>query len=573
MAVARRVYLYGIALVALGMLVAGLASLAELLLELLAEATIAPVDSLGDGLARRVSYAGALILIGLVAWLIHWQLAERPVRRGDGVERQSGIRKLYLYLALLIGGIMLAAIGRELLGDLLAALFGQVRWSDLLSGDVIPPLSGLLAVAPLWAYHLRIATRDRALLPEAGAGATLRRWCTYLLAFAGVLALQVSVANLIELLWTTVRPGDSIALGAGNWLAMPMAGHIASILTGLGLWYAAWSWTTARFWDERIPDAERTSTLRKVYLYLVLLIAVSWTVWGLGGALYVVIRSLLLPGEAASLLDSVRRDFGSTVASVIAFGVAWLYHARVVEREAAAAPEHARQAGIRRIYGYLVAIIGLGTFAFGLGGTLNTVLELVLRPGEIRPEDWWADRFSLFATLIAVGLPIWLTFWLRLQREVNSTDARRSLARRIYLFLVFGLSVLALLGSGVFTLYQLLRVVLGDRWTGAQTGDLLEAASVAAVAGLLLAYHLRIFRSDAASAPMAATAPSSLEPVRPAAESGDSVASAPDKESVLIVRAHDPAALDALERELHARATAGLDVRRAELDSEAAMRL
>lgn len=554
MAVARRVYLYGIALVALGMLVAGLAALTEIALELVAEAIYVPLGNVGsDDLSRRVSYSGALIVIGLVTWLIHWQLAERPVRRGDDVERRSGVRKLYLYLVLLLGGLLLAVQARGLIADLLAALFGQVGWSDLFGGEVIPPLATLLAGAPLWVYHARIAARDRALLPEVGAGATLRRWCVYLLSFVGVLVLIFGVSNLVTLLWDVWTPAGASVVGGDNWLALPIAGRVASIVTGLGLWYAAWTWSTAQFRSDRGPDAERDSTLRKVYLYLVLLIAVSWTVWSLGQALYVALRSALLPGEAAGLLESIRRDFGSTVANALAFGVAWLYHARVVEREASAAPEHARQAGIRRIYGYLVALVGVVTFAFGLGGTLDTVLELVFRPGEARPDNWWADRLSLFATLIVVGLPIWLRFWLRLQREVTDAKARRSLARRIYLFLVFGVCVLTLLGSGVFTLYQLLRAVLGDRWTGAQTGDLLEAASAATVVGVLLAYHLRVFRADAAAAP--------------------SVASGSGLESVLIVRATDRVTLDALERELRDRAVDGVEIRRADLDSKAAGRL
>jgi hypothetical protein len=200
-----------------------------------------------------------------------------------------------------------------------------------------------------------------------------------------------------------------------------------------------------------------------------------------------------------------------------------------------------------------VAFVGALTLASGLVGTLATVLDLLVRPGEIRPENWWAERLSLFGTLIVVGLPVWLVFWSRLQREAVTVDTRRSLARRIYLFLAFGLAVLTLLGSGAFTLYLLLRVILGERWTGIQTSDLINAGSAAVVAGLFLAYHLRVFRADAAEVP-------------PPAASALSV-------PVLIVRAADPAALDALERDLRERAPDGLEVTRADLDPKAAGRL
>ena len=554
MAVARRVYLYGIALVALGMLVAGLDELVNLALDLVAEAAVGPFAGIDDDSARgRVSYAGALVGIGLVGWLIHWWLAERPVRRGDDLERRSGVRKLFLYLVLFVGGLMLTFNGRQLLADLLDAAFGQLRPSDLVGGDVIPPLAIMLAAGPFWVYYARVAARDRARVPEAGAGATLRRWCVYGLAFVGLLMLQLGAANLVRLLWDAATPASVATVATGNWLATAVAGRAASVLAGLGLWYVAWTWSTARFWRDDGPGPERDSVLRKVYLYGVLLIAVAWTVWSLGQALYVILRSLLIPAEAAGLLSSLSRDVASTAANGLVFGLTWLYHARVVEREAAAVPERERQATIRRIYGYLVAFVGALTFAVGLGGTLATVLDLIARPGGVRPEHWWAERLSLFGTLIVVGLPVWLAFWVRLQREAASAEARRSLARRIYLFLAFGLSVLALLGSGAFTLYQLLQVILGEPWTGIQTGDLIDAGSVAAVAGLFLAYHLRVFRADAADAAQEVASPALV--------------------AVLVIRAADPAALDALERELRERAPDGLEVARAELGPKAAGRL
>jgi hypothetical protein len=595
MAVARRVYLYGIALVALGMLVGGLAALLELVLEALAERLAGPFASVGGDLADRVSFAGALVGIGLVAWSLHWWLAERPVRRGEAAERRSAVRKLYLYLVLFVGGLVLTFAARDLLADLVEAAFGSFRATDTIGGRVVPPLATILAAAPFWAYHARVAARDRAAVPEAGAGATLRRWCAYGLAFVGLMLLLVNAAATLTLLWdAVVLPGAAVVPG-GNWLAAGMAGRVASVAAGLGLWCAAWAGSTTRFWRDAGPDPERASVLRKVYLYVVLFVAVSWTVWSLGQVLYVALRAALLPGEAGDLLTGIRRDLGATAARALAFGVAWLYHARVVEREAAAAPEVERQAGIRRVYGYLVAFIGALTLGIGVGGTLDTTVQQLAQPGTLRDWPWWAERLSLFGTLIAVGLPVWLASWTRLQREAARPEARRSLARRIYLFLTFGLSVLTLLGSGSYALYQVLRLLLGDEWTGARTSDLIDAASAAAVAALFLAYHLRVFRRDAAEAagdapgaptltpphdadgvPDAADPPSSpalqaarpvgaLAPVGAPAPTGPANGAAP----VLLIRADDPAALDALERQLRGRATPGLDVERVDLDAEA----
>src|SRR5881392_1075250 len=107
MIAARRVYLYAIAFASLGMLVAGLAMVLELALEALVERTMVTGSVAWAGSQiSRVSFAAATGGIGLVAWAIHWGLATRAAHSPDSVaERRSGIRKLYLYGALLVGGL------------------------------------------------------------------------------------------------------------------------------------------------------------------------------------------------------------------------------------------------------------------------------------------------------------------------------------------------------------------------------------------------------------------------------------------------------------------------------------
>ena len=110
-------------------------------------------------------------------------------------------------------------------------------------------------------------------------------------------------------------------------------------------------------------------------------------------------------------------DLGGTVAHLVVFGIAWAYHAQVVKREASVA-EAGRQASIRWIYGYLVALVGAATLAAGLFGLLSTLLDLLVQPGTTQSEYWWQEQLSLYGTLVVVGLPVWLIPWTRLQREV-----------------------------------------------------------------------------------------------------------------------------------------------------------
>jgi hypothetical protein len=253
-------------------------------------------------------------------------------------------------------------------------------------------------------------------------------------------------------------------------------------------------------------------------------------------------------------------DRGGPLAAALVFGVVWASPARGVERAAAQAGERRRQATIRWFYAYLVALVGLGALAVGLGGVLSTLLDLVVQPTAPRETHWWAERISLFATLVAVGLPLWAAYWGRLQREALEPLAREALVRRIYLFLTFALAVLTLLCSGAFALYQLLRLTLGDTWTAGATSELITAASASAVAALFLVYHLRVFR--AGSPPPAAPAVPVVAdpPVTPHV-------------ALAILRAADPALLAAVQRDLSVHLPSGVEVQVLAVDGPTAARV
>src|SRR5581483_3531208 len=167
------------------MLVSGLGLLIEIILEALAERTVGAGAVVWSGsLIGRVSFAASTGGIGLVAWAIHWGLATRAAHGADGTaERRSGIRKLYLYAALFVGGLWAMFSLADVVRQLLRALFEPTTVAELASDRTLEPLAAILAIVPFWLYHARVASHDRAAVSEVGAGATLRRWCVYGLAF------------------------------------------------------------------------------------------------------------------------------------------------------------------------------------------------------------------------------------------------------------------------------------------------------------------------------------------------------------------------------------------------------
>lgn len=250
----------------------------------------------------RVSFAGALSAIGLVAWLVHWTLANRPLRRGDAeaaVERRAAMRKLFLYVVLFVGGLLLTFAASDLVRDLLLALGGRLTRTDVLTGSITHPLARLAIVGVFWAYYARVARADRAATSESGAGATLRRWCVYVLSFVALLLGLFGAAGALQDLWAAATLPAGAADAGSGWLGVALAGRLGGLAAGLGCWYLAWTWSVAWFDRAEGPDPESRSVLRKVYLYLVLAVAVAWTVWNLGRALHELLLAVLIPERLA----------------------------------------------------------------------------------------------------------------------------------------------------------------------------------------------------------------------------------------------------------------------------------
>lgn len=482
----RRLYLYIVGAASLGMLAVGIANLGATTLDLL----------LGPGAIAstyRDAYAGfgAVTLVGLPVWAIHWGIAQRLARR-HADERASAIRRFYLYLAM---GVLLVA----------AALFLRNFLEDLIGVLAGLPLNGAavlralwMPVVPLafWLYHVRTAAADRAAVGEAGTAATLRRWYAYALLLFGLAFLLFGARNLLEQIWVLVAEPrvDGWAAPSGF-----MASALATMLTGLGVSTFHWLWTSRG----SIAQDDRQSTLRAVQGFLALAVSVGLALVGASQLLYYALARALgvqNPGGVSNLLVAL----AGPASTVVVFVLAWVWLRRQLADDAGKA-EAARQAGVRRLYTHLVALFAVAALAVGAAGLLWTLSDQVLNHFLGRPIPEWRDHASLFITLALVGTPMWLTHW----RPAPEPVERYSLSRRLYLYAALLASVLAILISGATLIYRLLGIVLAA--TGADSGaavvDIGRAASVIVVAAALGWYHRRVVGADAAARPAAAVEP------------------------------------------------------------------
>jgi len=481
----RRLYLYIVAAVSLGMLLVGLGNLGTTTLNAVLRA-----PSTGSVFKDAVAGFGAVTLVGLPVWLIHWTIAQRLAGRHPD-ERASDLRRLYIYLVLAATALAAAIVLRGLLEDGLGLLLGSSTDGTALARAAWVSLL-LLAI---WFYHLRVAEADRTAAGEAGTSATLRRWYAYGLLLLGLAFLLFGARNLLQqVLLLLVDGRQTIAFGG----LIPAS--LATMVTGLAIWGFHFRWTSR----EPLQSDDRGSTLRAVEGFLVLAGSVALTLIGASQLLYYTLARALGIQQPGGVSGNLLAALAGPGATVLVFGLAWIWTRRQLAADAGET-EAARQAGVRRLYTHLVTLLALATLAVGAAGLLWTLSDQVLNSLLGRNVGEWRDRASLFLTLAIVGTPMWLTHW----KASPELRERFTLSRRLYLYAALLGSVLALLISGAILLYRVLGLILStsDATSGAAVVDAGRSASVILVALSLGLYHWRLLRADSAARPALVSEP------------------------------------------------------------------
>jgi len=479
----RRLYIYIVAAASFGMVLIGLINLGTTALNQLLNAT-PPYSNVRDAYAGF----GAVILVGLPVWGIHWWIAQRLAHR-NADERASAIRRLYLYVVLAATGIAIAVYLRRLIEDAVGFVLGTS--SD--GAAISRALWAVLVLTAFWLYHFRTADVDRSNVGESGVAATLRRWYAYGLLFLGLAFLLFGARNLLQQIWVLlVDRGQVIAPGG----LVPTA--LATMLTGVLIWGFHSQWTSSA----PIAQDDQRSTLRAVQRFLTLTGCVALALFGASQLLYYALARLLGIEHPGGVTTSIVVAIASPAATVIVFGLAWLWIQRQLAADAGAT-EASRQAGVRHLYTHLVAFLALATLAIGAAGILWTLSDQILNSLLHHSTSEWRDKISLFVTLVLVGAPMWFTHW----RQSPPLDERHTLSRRLYLYATLLGSVLAALISGAIFVYRLLALVLGtsDAASGAPVIDMGRAMSVILVAAAIGLYHWRVLRSDSAARPAIAS--------------------------------------------------------------------
>jgi len=473
----RRIYAYLMTFAGLALLSVAVASLGSLLVDL-ALPTGAPPNA--DAVRETIARDAAAVLVGLPVWLVHWTWIGRIARR-DQSERSSTLRRLFVYTVLAVSMLILAASLREALQEAFDLVLGSDRVGADGLHDVASPIPFALTAGVVWLGHWRTVETDRRLVGETGGSATLRRWYLFGIAFVGGMAMLIGLSSLVETIWLGLAAPPTVP-------RFGIASPAATSLVGLGVWIGYW-----RVLPTRLPESaaaeDGTSVLRSVYLFLSLGVAVGATLVAASQVLYYVVARLLgvqQPGGASGDLLQAAAGPGSVA---LVYGAAWAYQRTAIRGQARAFDEAPQQAGVRRLYTYLVALVSLSVLVVGVAGLLWTLADVV-----VGGDSTWREQVALYATLAIVGLPVWVVHW---HVAVDAAEAH-SLARRLYLYVSLSAALLALIGSVVTVLYRLISTALGASFGTSVALDLTHALAVAAVAGTVAVYHWRVIRADSA---------------------------------------------------------------------------
>lgn len=481
----RRLYLYLVSTAGLVLLAVGLSMLGITLL------LFAYNHPNAQDIRNQLAGFTAMTLVALPVWGVHFWFARRFALR-DPDERASAIRHAYIYLACLVASIGAMVALAATLADLLRPLIDTCppnSYNCPANRDWLATAQAAWVAAVLvaiWAFHYRVAAQDRWAVAESGASATLRRWYMYVALLVGLLVMLSGASNLIEQVWIKVVHASQ---GAYSYLGDPAASFIAGLLL--------WGFHARTIARKHVPD-DRHSTLRTLEGFIALAVSITIALVAASQILYYALARALGVDRPGGVSGDILALLAAPASQVLVFGTAWFLMRRRVARDAGV-QEADRQAGIRRLYTNLAALVSLGAWGVGAGGLLWTLADQLEAPIIGVKTGDWRDPVSLWVTLLVVGALVWVAHW----RQSPWAFDRQSLSRRLYVWAALLVSVLVILGAGVGMLNALLQQVFSaqpklDDIRNLDFGHYLAVIIVAATIGF---YHWRVLRADAAARP------------------------------------------------------------------------
>ncbi len=410
-----------------------------------------------SALARYSAFVivGLPLLLGIANWL-------RRQHQQNTKEKESLAWNFYLTVITIIALIAWASALNQLL-----------RWifaDEFISSQ---SFSVFIVWILIWVIHLRFAWKNAD--PQKIQLSFLIG--SFIGAVVGIVAVSTILSTALRALMIT-RETNLIE------------SNLNSLIYGLiYLSIAAIIWIT--YWIRFAITSEKT-VLWFTYLIIVaiggsLITAVST----LSTSVYQIIVWLI--GEPVEKTFSSHFQNMPTLASVALTTLfVWWYHKSVLKEI-----NVGRRNDVNRTYDYLIAAIGLVAATAGFTTVLVSLMES-LAVASLITGGSAINTLLLALTLIAVGAPFWFIHWNRVQKLITyqDLDEQKSPVRRVYLFLLFGVSGIAAIVSAILVVY----FVFEDSFTGGLSIETLRKLrfplAILISTAVISGYHWLVFRTD-----------------------------------------------------------------------------
>jgi len=477
----RRLYFYLVAFISIEVVVWGLVGLLR-----------STVDKTVSGGADALAQALALILVGVPIFLIHWLWAQRTSAQDDE-EKEATLRAVFLY-AILFGTLipvvqnLLSFIDRALVqstGLNVARAFSSFR-EQTLADNAIAIIMNLIVASYFW----NILRAEWTSLKDNENFSEVRRLYRYLWMLYGLLMTVFGAQQILRYL--IYIPGDVL----GEMGREVVVNGIALLLIGTPVWVYSW-----RVIQDSLPDpAEMGSNLRLGILYVL----------SLGGVITVVTTASMLVNILITRIvgaDWTTQYFveqiGGPISVGLPLGIVWAYFGFWLNRHIASSGDPVRQAGMKRVYNYILAFIGLVVSFIGVQTLLSFIISMATSSSFLM-GDSNRSELAVGISMLVVGLPLWLRTWNPMQTEALTKGemgdhARRSILRKTYLYLALFASVIGGMAAAVGLVYQLIKLMLTGNAGSNFVNDLLNTIQLLFLFVVVLLYHWKVLREDGAS--------------------------------------------------------------------------
>ncbi|MBW7884733.1 MAG: hypothetical protein H3C34_19255 [Caldilineaceae bacterium] len=255
------------------------------------------------------------LLVGLWLARTNWlQWGEVVTMRPD--EGRSVLRRVYLYVGVVIGAVATLSPAALLLREGLLILFGAGGGAlNELLNRMVDPLSFLPAGAAIWYWHATTVQREAAAYGESEQSHTARRVYAYLVAATGLALLWIGTAELLNALID--------ALLVGSLWDEPLATGLSLLAVGAPIWTHFWRQVqSAAGQKNAVGVVERNSWPRKLYLYGVALAGALVILFTLAQVIY----RLLLMALGDPDIDFFSPQTAHLIAASLVAALFWTVH-------------------------------------------------------------------------------------------------------------------------------------------------------------------------------------------------------------------------------------------------------